>query len=277
MDVHRIRLGDGHLTTVRDEGTGEPCVLLHGSPLDRHSWDALIPYLARDARVIAYDLRGHGTAAGAPPAVSVADYADDLAALLDRLGVDRAHVVGHSFGGEVAQRFALAFPGRVRRLTLLCTRATPYPAFREAARLLADSGPAVRVSAVARWFPPEAVAADLPPVRYATACVRDADPAVWAATLRMIADFDALDGLRALPVPATAVAAEHDRVATPDAMRLIAEALPHGGFRLLAGAYHLAPLLLPQRTAAMIREDAAARPRAPEPRAPAGGHRRPGP
>ncbi|MEW1616179.1 MULTISPECIES: alpha/beta fold hydrolase [unclassified Streptomyces] len=62
---------------------------MHGSPLDQGSWDGLVPLLVGGRRVVSYDLRGHGSAAGAPPAGSMTDYADDLAELLDLLGITR--------------------------------------------------------------------------------------------------------------------------------------------------------------------------------------------
>jgi 3-oxoadipate enol-lactonase len=251
MALRRLRIGD-HLTTVRDEGARETCVLAHGSPLDHHAWDGLVPLLSRDRRVISYDLRGHGSAAEAPPAAAVEDFADDLAGLLDRLEVARAHLIGHSFGGQVVQRFAVRFPGRTRRMTLLCTRATPYPPFDEAAQELERTGLAQPASVIARWFPPEAITADEPAVRYARSCVTEANPVVWASVLRMIAAFDCLEELRRLPVPVSVVGAEHDRVASPGAMRDMADALPHGRFHLLRGSFHFAPLLEPERIAALI-------------------------
>ncbi|MFF6983823.1 alpha/beta fold hydrolase [Streptomyces sp. NPDC008343] len=251
MALRRLRIG-GHLTTVRDEGAGETCVLVHGSPLDHHSWDALVPLLSRDRRVIGYDLRGHGSAAAAPPAAAVEDFADDLAELLDGLEVAQAHLIGHSFGGQVVQCFAARFPLRTRHMTLLCTRATPYPPFDEAAQELERTGLAQPASVVARWFPPEAIAADVPAVRYARSCITQANPTVWASVLRMIAAFDCLEELRRLPMPASVVGAEHDRVASPTAMREMADALPRGRFHLLQDSFHFAPLLQPERIAALI-------------------------
>ncbi|MFF4935070.1 alpha/beta fold hydrolase [Streptomyces griseofuscus] len=229
---------------------------MHGSPLDQHCWDGLVPLLRGKYRVITYDLRGHGSAASASPAVGMRDFTDDLAVLLDELDITRTHLVGHSFGGQVAQRFAIEHPDSVRRLVLLCTRATPYPAFHEAARLLEKDGPGASTSAVSRWFPREAIAANVPPVRYAATCVRAASPAVWAPILRTIADFDVLVELPSLDTPAMVVAAEHDEVATPEAMAQIAAALPRGRFRLLGGAFHLVPLLEPERIASLVRTSA---------------------
>lgn len=98
-----------------------PClVLLHGGLEHAHAWDHLAPALARKWRVIAPDLRGHGDSDWSPGGdYAVLDYASDLAALLDTLGIVRAALVGHSLGGAVAAAFAALYPERIERLCLI--------------------------------------------------------------------------------------------------------------------------------------------------------------
>ncbi|HQR03105.1 MAG: alpha/beta fold hydrolase [Proteobacteria bacterium] len=101
-----------HLST----GEGEAVVLIHGFGLDLRVWDDLVPWLAARHRVIRYDLRGFGRSP-----LPGADYAhaDDLAILLDHLGIARAHVLGISMGGWIATHFALTHPQRLNRLVLV--------------------------------------------------------------------------------------------------------------------------------------------------------------
>ena len=96
-------------------GAGEPVVLIHGFSLDRRMWEPQIAPLEKRFRVIRYDLRGHGKSA-APDA----PYApvEDLASVLDALGLKRATLVGLSAGAELATDFAIAHPDRVTRLVL---------------------------------------------------------------------------------------------------------------------------------------------------------------
>lgn len=93
-------------------------MLLHSGVADRRMWHDLVPALARDHRVIAPDLRGFGDSQ--LPGGRYAD-ADDVAALLDELGIAAATVVGSSLGGQIALELATAHHGRVSALVLLCS------------------------------------------------------------------------------------------------------------------------------------------------------------
>jgi pimeloyl-ACP methyl ester carboxylesterase len=96
-------------------GTGSAVVLIHGGQLDSRMWDDQVAASSRDFRVIRYDVRGYG---GSHRPDMIYSDADDLAALLDYLDVDKAHLVGLSLGGRIAIDCALAHPSRVRSLTL---------------------------------------------------------------------------------------------------------------------------------------------------------------
>lgn len=99
-----------------ESGTGPAVVMLHGGRLDRREWDNEFPALAREFRVIRYDSRGYGLSQS--DSVPFSDH-DDLRAILDSLGVARAALVGHSFGGRTSLDFALAWPNRVTALVLV--------------------------------------------------------------------------------------------------------------------------------------------------------------
>jgi pimeloyl-ACP methyl ester carboxylesterase len=117
---------------VRDTGPkGAPAViLLHGFGSSLHTWEPWAQALAADHRVIRYDLTGAGLT-GADPR---GDYTDEraiavLAALMDRLGVAQASLVGHSMGGRLAWRFAAAHPERVDRLVLVAPDGFASPGY----------------------------------------------------------------------------------------------------------------------------------------------------
>jgi pimeloyl-ACP methyl ester carboxylesterase len=112
-NVNGVRL---HLQAA---GEGPDIVLVHGIAANIAFWyPRIAPRLARDRRVTLYDLRGHGMSEMPERGYTPADMADDLRGLLDHQGIERADLVGHSFGGAVCLEFAARHPERVRSLTL---------------------------------------------------------------------------------------------------------------------------------------------------------------
>ena len=142
----------GHDFDVRVQGDGEPVVLLHGFPQHAGSWGQVAPALAEAGyRAVALDQRGYSPGArptGRRPYV-LAEAAADVLALLDALGADRAHVVGHDWGGVVGWRLAATAPDRLRTLTSV---STPHP--RALVRSLLTSDQALRSWYMAsNWLP----------------------------------------------------------------------------------------------------------------------------
>jgi len=102
-------------------GEGFPVLLIAGLGRDRGMWAAQIPALAARHRVIAFDNRGVGESDLPKGPYSTAQLADDAAQLLELLGVDRAHIIGASLGGMIAQEFERRHADRTATLSLLCT------------------------------------------------------------------------------------------------------------------------------------------------------------
>lgn len=121
--------------------SGDPVVLVHGSWVDHHSWDLVVPGLAQSTQVVTYDRRGHGRSPLAPRPHPVRDDAADLAGLLESIDQYPAHVLAHSYGVAVALRLAVDRPEMVRSIVaheptfvgLLAAEASTAP---EADRLL---------------------------------------------------------------------------------------------------------------------------------------------
>jgi len=103
------------------KGTGEPLLLIAGLACDHTNWFKMIPLLASQYRVIVFDNRGVGQTSAPDAPYSIRQMAEDVAGLLDAIGLSRVHVAGHSMGGQIAQELALACPERVRTLTLLAS------------------------------------------------------------------------------------------------------------------------------------------------------------
>ena len=109
-DVNGIKL------YYETHGAGRPLVLLHGGLGSGAMFGPIIPQLAAEHQVITPDLQGHGRTADIDRPVDHRLMADDVAALIDHLGLDRPDLVGYSLGGGVALFTAAKYPGKVRRL-----------------------------------------------------------------------------------------------------------------------------------------------------------------
>ncbi len=105
---------------TEDGPADAPVVVLSNSlGATRGMWDPQVPALAERYRVVSYDTRGHGDSPSPAGPYTLDDLVDDVVALLDRLGVRRAHLVGHSFGANVALQVAVAASDRVAGLVLI--------------------------------------------------------------------------------------------------------------------------------------------------------------
>jgi 3-oxoadipate enol-lactonase len=112
---------DGVRLYWTEAGSGEPLLLIMGLGATHEWWRRLMPFVTPRFRTILHDNRGVGRSDVPPGPYSIADMADDAAAVLDAAGVEAAHVFGISMGGMIAQELALRHPGRVHSLILGCT------------------------------------------------------------------------------------------------------------------------------------------------------------
>lgn len=134
-------------------------VLIHGLGLSRRLWDAHLAAF-KQYRVLRYDLYGHGQSAPAPHAANLSLYADQIAALMDQIGVAQGHIVGFSIGGMINRRFALDYPDKVQSLVILNS---PHDRGEKAQADVEDRAKSVREqgafstfdAALQRWFTPE--------------------------------------------------------------------------------------------------------------------------
>tara|TARA_R110000822_G_scaffold159476_13_gene299295 strand:- start:1324 stop:2106 length:783 start_codon:yes stop_codon:yes gene_type:complete len=110
---------NGVTISYDDEGQGEPILFLHGLGISRRDWSHQTAYFRQNFRVIAPDFRGHGESSKPDSAYSIPIHAADIVALMDRLGVESAHVVGLSMGGMVAFQLAVDASHRLRTMTIV--------------------------------------------------------------------------------------------------------------------------------------------------------------
>lgn len=240
----------GATLSVEDIGEGRPILFVHGFPLDRTMWREQIADLSCDYRCIAPDLRGFGSSSVTEGKVTMEQFADDLAALIDALAITEPVVLcGLSMGGYIAWQFARRHAARLMGLILCDTRAVPDSAEAAANRLkLAEdvlrTGPELVANAMLpkllsdRESSPRAKLKD-----ELRQVILNTDPRGIAAASRGMAErVDARPWLAAINVPSLVLVGEQDVISTPQEMAEIASALPRATFRTIPDSGHLAPL-----------------------------------
>jgi 3-oxoadipate enol-lactonase len=206
-------------------------------------WNPQVAALEERFRVVRYNTRGHGGSPVPDGPYSIDDLADDLVALLDRLGVGRAHLVGLSLGGMTALRVAARDAERVDRLAVLCTGAQLPPAsgWTDRATTVRSGGSgAVATAVVERWFTAKYLSAH-PEVRQAAEAMVTATPAQgYAACCEAIAALDLRDELASITAPTLAIAGADDPATPPPKLEEIATGVKNGKLLVVARAAHLA-------------------------------------
>jgi pimeloyl-ACP methyl ester carboxylesterase len=244
-----------------DRGTGLPLLLVHGFPLNHSLWQAQIDACAERCRVIAPDLRGFGTSGVSEGEVSMEQMADDLAGLLDTMGIQEPVVYcGLSMGGYIAWEFWRRHRPRVAGLILCDTRAAAdSPEAAANRRLMADrvlgEGPAPIADAMIPRLTAEVTLTRYPErVEAVRRMIFSNDPRGIAAASRGMANrADATPLLPEIACPTLLIVGQHDQIVPVAEMRAMAEAIPHARLVEIRGAGHLSPLENPAEVnAAML-------------------------
>lgn len=206
-------------------------------------WDANLAALEEHFRVVRYDTRGHGGSPVPDGPYDIDDLVDDVVALLDDLGVERAHFVGLSLGGMTGMRLAAREPGRVDRLVVLCTGAhlEPSSAWHDrAATVRAQGTGAVAEAVVTRWFTPGLLSADADLKAASEAMVAGTPAEGYAASCEVIATMDLRGDLASITAPTLAIAGADDPATPPPHLAEIAESVQDGRLLVVSDAAHLA-------------------------------------
>ncbi len=253
----------GHSLAVQLQGEGRPLLLVHGFPLDSRLWKHQLTALSGSHRVIAPDLRGFGASAqalGSSGSLSMDLLADDLAALLDELGIrEPVTYCGLSMGGYIAWSFLRRHRRRLDRLILCDTLAAADPPeaaqkrLENADRALAE-GCDFLVEAMLPRLLAETTPQEQPEVVEAVReMILQTPPQTVAAALRAMAQRpDSTPLLSTSDLPVLLICGQDDKVSTVQAMRTMWTACPQGQLVEIPQAGHLAPLEQPAAVNAAI-------------------------
>ncbi len=245
-------IANGIAQYYRRSGSGPPLVLIHALGLDHRLWEPQIAQLSSGFQVIAYDVRGHGATDVPAGPYTMRDFAEDLAGLLDALGVERAHLAGISMGGMIAQEFVLAWPNRVRSLVLADTTSEYGPDARrqlaERARIVEERGitPLLEPT-MERWFTPEFRHRQPGEVTRILNILASAHPPGYAASCRAIAGADLTERLVTVSVPTLVIVGAEDHSTTPEMALQIHEHIPGSSYEVVPDAAHLTNVSAPEQ------------------------------
>jgi 3-oxoadipate enol-lactonase len=248
--MNTIAISTGDLAYI-DHGRGQPVLLIHGFPLDHTMWNAQIEALAEHVRVIAPDVRGFGQSplgdVDPQRGISMEQYADELAELLDALNIDEPIVLaGFSMGGYIAWRFVRKYANRLRALVQCDTRAVADTEEARAGRIkMADNVAEWGCGRVAEMMGPKlfsARALESKPELMAEvrSVVTNTSPAAIAAAQRGMAARPDMTGLLPrIKVPTLVLVGAADAISPPAEMQAIAAAIPNAKFVEIPNAGHM--------------------------------------
>jgi len=224
-------------------GEGTPLLLIQGLGYGRWGWDPVVPGLAERHRVLTFDNRGIGESDKPAGPYTAREMADDALQVLDEAGVERAHVLGASLGGMIAQELVVEAPDRVEKLVLCCTTpggpdAYPLP---EATMKLFVEAPTLAPEVALRLFvenalgasPPAGLVDDL----FARRVANPPDPDGWQAQAAAGTTFGGVEGV--VDAPTLILQGTEDNVVDARNAELLARLIPDARVELIPGTGHL--------------------------------------
>ncbi|MEW2508212.1 alpha/beta fold hydrolase [Amycolatopsis sp. NPDC047767] len=225
-----------------DPAADVPVVLIHGVGSSLASWDDVVGLWPAGRPVVRYDLRGHGQSPAPAGPWNIDDFAADHVELLKRLGIGKAHTVGFSLGGLIAQRVAAVHPELVDTLVVIGAVAgrtdQETNAVQQRLRMVVEEGPAGAArKSVERWYSKEYLAEHPEVAAETVARMAQLDAVAYTHAYRVLATTDLADQLPRIMAPVLAMTGEHDAGSPPRMSRLIAERT-HGRCVVLSGARH---------------------------------------
>jgi non-heme chloroperoxidase len=235
----RARLASGVTLEYVERGRGTPIVFLHGVTDSWFSFSEVLECLPEGIRGIALTQRGHG-GSDRPGSYRIEDFAGDVVAFLDALGLERVALVGHSMGSLVAQEVALARPDRVSHLVLAgassCYDNPSVTGFHEAVRELRDPVPRefamdFQVSTIHR--PIDAALLE----RFVDESMK-LPASVWHGAFEMIVAYRSTERLPRLPMPVLVVWADRDEIAICEHQKILVDAIPGAKLVVYEGVGH---------------------------------------
>ena len=226
-------------------GDGEPLLLIPGLATTCRLWDSIVPELSQHFTCIVVDNRGMGRSIARQTPHSLSDYVSDHIELLDHLQLPRAHVLGVSLGGVIAQHLAIDHPSRVDHLVLVSTASFFTPYLRRMASLLAQGLRHFKPENFLRMMELLATAPEfhdaheqLVEQRVQSKCAANVSRRAIGTQLRCLASSEKKPEEYRIEAPTLVIAGEYDPIIPSCYARKMADLIPGSQFELIEGAGH---------------------------------------
>ena len=203
-------------------------VFSHSLGVSLEMWQPQLERLADRCRIVRYDTRGHGESAVEPGPYSIDDLGGDAIALLDHLGIEKAHFCGLSMGGVIGQWLGIHAPGRLHSLVLASTAAKIGTVESWNARIATverEGLGAVIPGTLERWFTADFRSRHEDVVQHVEALLRKTQPEGYLGCCAAIRDADFRSAAATIAVPTLLLAGSHDPVITSTDMRSLAASI----------------------------------------------------
>lgn len=224
-------------------------------------WTPQINSLAEEFEVLVYDMWGHGKSVLPAGQLALSQYAQQLVDLLDRMGIPKAHVVGHSMGALVALEFALDHPSRCHSVVamsavFLRTQDQSEMVQKRADELLRQGVQANLDDTMKRWFGSPVYPGCEAAEKLSRRMLQEVNQQGYARAYKVFATADAQQALRLnqLKPPALFFTGELDPNSTPAMSHAMVKLVPHGEVNVLAGHRHMMSLTAPDEVSLILRE-----------------------
>lgn len=240
---------DQGIIHYEEKGNGDPLILIHGVGLDHTMWEKQVNSLCENFRVICYDMVGHGGSEHPPGPYSLAQFVDQLLALMNHLQIEKCHIVGFSMGGMVAQSFALTHKEKVKSLTIMSAVANRTNEQSKAilARVeeVKQHGPSETIEpAIKRWFTQEFLEKEKEIVSKIKTRLQTNNPESYLAaySLFAIADQELSPILHRIDVPTLIMTGEHDVGSNPLMAKQMHEEIKNSELVIVKHMKHMLPV-----------------------------------
>lgn len=218
-------------------GSGEPLIMHHGGESHKGQYAAFAPLLAPGIRSISYDQRDIGDSFTAADPYTIGDIADDCVQLMDALGIDKAHIMGFSFGGAVALQVALRHPDRVRTL-IAGTAPGGFATMTDYAKNIISRPPAERAELMLQALLSPEGQADAELVDPIRRLLSHGSAAPDSHRIGALRTHDLDEQLSAVTAPTLLIYGSDDPLAPPTTGRLIADRIPNARLEIIENGRH---------------------------------------